>query len=143
MKSIDPNVQSQDSSSLTLEQLSIATDTPLRTIRFYIQKGMVDRPLGARKSARYSEKHLEQVLTIRKWQGAGMSLEAIHRLLNEESPQQQQYPEPEPGQVRVVSHITLCRGIDLVVDPQQSGLTSQQLRQLSSSLADLLEQVKG
>ena len=48
--------------TFTLDQLSALTDLPLRTIRYYIQLGLVDRHEGDRRHARYTQKHLDQVL---------------------------------------------------------------------------------
>ncbi|GAM73646.1 femC protein [Vibrio ishigakensis] len=61
----------------SLQQLSELTELPVRTIRFYIQKELVDRPIGERKAAKYSEKHLEQCLKIKKWTDAGLSLSKV------------------------------------------------------------------
>ena len=68
--------------SFTLDQLSALTDLPLRTIRYYIQLGLVDRHEGDRKHARYTQKHLDQVLQVRAMADQGMPLERIKQLIN-------------------------------------------------------------
>lgn len=68
--------------TFTLDQLSALTDLPLRTIRYYIQFGLVDRHEGDRKHARYTQKHLDQVLQVRVMADQGMPLERIKQLIN-------------------------------------------------------------
>ena len=65
----------------SLQELAALVELPERTVRYYIQLGLVDRPEGETRAARYGERHLEQLLEIRKWQRAGLSLERIFREL--------------------------------------------------------------
>ena len=120
----------------TLEQLSTLTDIPARTVRYYIQQGLVDRPTGSRKTARYSETHVEQLLTIKKWQSAGLSLDAIQRILKGEAAEPA--IEAEPGSLRVLTHIHLAAGVELTIDPQKAGMNSEQLRTLSKQIVALI-----
>ena len=48
-----------------------------RTIRFYVTRGLVDRPEGKGTAAVYSYRHLLQVLAIKLRQMEGVTLEAI------------------------------------------------------------------
>ena len=65
----------------TLDEISSLVDLSRRTVRYYIQVGLVDRPDGVGRGARYTNRHLDQLLEIRKWQQAGLSLERIRELL--------------------------------------------------------------
>ena len=67
--SIDP--------SYALTDLCVLADLPQRTVRYYVQIGVVDRPEGETRAARYGSKHLEQLLLIKKWAAAGVSLDRI------------------------------------------------------------------
>ena len=58
-------------------------DLPRRTVRYYIQEGLVDRPAGAKRGAYYTKHHVEQLMTIRTWQRAGLSLERIRELVSD------------------------------------------------------------
>ena len=60
-----------------LADLCVLADLPPRTVRYYVQIGLVDRPEGETRAARYGARHLEQLLQIRKWTAAGVSLERI------------------------------------------------------------------
>ena len=66
----------------TLDELGSLVDLPRRTVRYYIQIGLVDRPEGAGRGAHYTTRHLDQLLEIRKWQQAGLSLDRIRELLS-------------------------------------------------------------
>lgn len=113
--------------SYPLADLCVLADLPLRTVRYYIQIGLVDRPLGETRAARYSPRHLEQLLQIKKWTAAGVSLERIRALLQGEAP-----PVPPrhqtSGSVTVCSHLAVAPGVELVIDPARAGLAPEQVR---------------
>jgi DNA-binding transcriptional MerR regulator len=126
---------------LSLQQLSSRADVPARTVRFYIQKGLLAPPQGAKRGAYYTEVHLAELLRIRQWQETGLSLDAIASLLAAKS---EPPVEPaRPGAVEVRSHLIVANGIELMVAPERAGLTQAQLRQLfravQASYADLTE----
>ena len=64
-----------------MDEIAALTELPRRTVRYYIQESLVDRPDGIGKGAYYTQHHLEQLLLIRKWQLAGLSLERISEVL--------------------------------------------------------------
>jgi DNA-binding transcriptional MerR regulator len=67
--------------SYSIDELAALAELPRRTVRYYIQQGLVDRPIGEKRAAYYTATHLEQLLTIRKWQHAGLSLDRIREIL--------------------------------------------------------------
>ena len=117
-----------DRTELTLEQLAAAADVPLRTARFYIQKGLLARPHGSTRSAWYDAGHLETLLRIRKWSAAGLSLARIAELLS--SGDATAPPRRAPGAIEVRTHIHLADGLELVITPDQARLSPEQLRAL-------------
>ena len=125
----------------TLDELCLLADLPKRTVRYYIQLGLVARPEGETRAARYGARHLDQLLTVKKWAAAGLSLDRIRELLAGEAPAVPD-PGPRPGQVVVRSHILLDAGIELVLDPSRAGLTPAQLRALCEGLPQLLAHVR-
>jgi DNA-binding transcriptional MerR regulator len=68
---------------IDLDQLCAQSGLPRRTVRYYVQIGLVDRPIGTTRGAHYTQKHLDQLIAIRKWREAGFSLERIGDLLRE------------------------------------------------------------
>jgi DNA-binding transcriptional MerR regulator len=114
--------------TFTLDDIAALAELPRRTVRYYIQTGLVDRPQGIAKGAFYTQRHVEQLLLIRKWQLAGLSLERIGELLR----QQDSGPLPptprRPGTVEVWSHLVVTDGIELTLEPGRAGLTPEQVR---------------
>ena len=127
----------------SLEDLSGLTGLPARTIRFYIQEGVVDRPEGIRRGAWYHEGHLEQLLAIRRWQSAGLSLDRIRELVDGSHNLSEIPPPPRRvGTIEVLSHLVLGEGLDLVIDPARAGLAPAQLRELALECALLVDRVR-
>jgi DNA-binding transcriptional MerR regulator len=122
-----------------LSALSLATDVPMRTIRFYITKGLVDRPQGARKTATYTQTHAEQLITIKQLSATGMTLDGIAKVLSGDNnaPEQQVL---QPGQTRVVQQIHICQGVDITIDPLQAALTHEQIRHIASLVHDTVKE---
>ena len=111
----------------TLDELCALVDLPRRTVRYYIQIGLVDRPKGETRAARYSARHVEQLLKVRKWTDAGVSLDRIRDLLSGEPPSVPPKPRAR-GQVEVWSHVLLADGVELMLDPARAAMTPAQVR---------------
>ena len=128
--------------SYSLADLCVLADLPPRTIRYYVQIGLVDRPEGETRAARYGAPHLEQLLLIKKWTAAGVSLERIRELL-----QGEQAPVPPrqraPGSVEVCSHLTVADGIEVVIEPGRAGLSPEQVRHFIKGVTAAYEQISG
>ena len=116
-----------DTKTFTLDELCTLSDTSRRTVRYYIQLGLVDRPIGETRAAHYVGRHLEQLLKIRQFTDAGVSLERIREVLSGEAP-----PVPlrqrKPGSVQVRSHLFIADGVELQISPEDAGLTPEQVR---------------
>lgn len=122
--------------ALSLEALATQVDLPLRTVRFYIQKGLVPRPTGSTRAATYGAIHVQRLRRIKALVAEGLSLARIAELL--------QVPHthlPAIGQLDVRTHIQLAPGVELVISPEHAGLHAAQLRALvqavTGALADL------
>lgn len=125
-----------------ISELCALVDLPVRTVRYYVQQGLVDRPEGETRAARYGVKQLEQLQLIKKWTAAGLSLERIRDLLNGE-----ETDVPARGRRRgtleVVSRLTIADGVELVIEPSRAGLTPEQVREFSRQVMSLYDQVTG
>jgi DNA-binding transcriptional MerR regulator len=111
----------------TLSELCVLADLPVRTVRYYVQNGLVDKPLGETRAARYGAKQLEQVLLIKKWTAAGVSLDRIRELL-----QGEEAPVParvrKAGSVEVWSHLYVADGLEVVIEPGRAQMSPEQVR---------------
>lgn len=131
-----------NSRTFTLDEISALAELPRRTVRYYIQTGLVDRPQGIGKGAFYTEQHVEQLLLVRKWQLAGLSLERIGEVLK------QQVSGPLPpaprrkGTVEVWSHLVVADGVEVTLDPGRAGLTPEQVREFFRGVARVYEKLQ-
>lgn len=111
-----------------ITELCTLADFSARTVRFYIQQGLVSRPAGEKKGAKYNKSHLDQLLSIKKWQAAGLSLERIRELLVEPNSNDVPLRPKWPGMVEVWSRIHIADGVELNIEPNRAGLAPEELR---------------
>jgi DNA-binding transcriptional MerR regulator len=132
--------------NFTLEELCTLAGMNKRRVRYYIQQGLVDRPEGTGKGAFYTRRHLEQLLSIARWKEAGLNLERIREITAAgEEPAAGRLPPPrprKPGAVEVWSHIYLADGVELHLEPERSGLSPEQVRELAARVMATLEQIR-
>jgi len=126
----------------SLDELSALVELPRRTVRYYIQLGLVDRPEGETRAARYTASHVDQLLMVKKWTLAGLSLERI-REMKEAGPEPSlPLPTRRPGSVEVWSHLLIDEGVELLIEPTRAGLAPEQVRQLLRRTIEALQQIK-
>ncbi|MEY2954389.1 MAG: hypothetical protein RLZZ401_2476 [Pseudomonadota bacterium] len=130
------------SPSHTLADLCVLADLPLRTVRYYVQIGLVDRPEGETRAARYGAQQLEQLLLIRKWTTAGLSLDRIRELLQGAQPSVPARPRAV-GSVEVRSHLMVADGIEVAIEPGRAGLSPEQVRSFARGVMALFAQITG
>jgi DNA-binding transcriptional MerR regulator len=126
--------------SFSMADLCVLADVTIRTARYYVQIGLVDRPDGETRAAKYTARHLEQLLLIKKWTAAGLSLERIRELLHGQAPAIPPQAKRR-GSVEVRTHLTVSDGIELVIEPGTAGLSPEQVRQLVSGVMNVFSQV--
>ncbi len=102
----------------------------------------MDRPEGETRAARYTQTHVDQLLMVKKWTLAGMSLERI-REMKEAGPEPAlPLPTRRPGSVEVWSHLLIAEGVELLIEPTQAGLAPEQVRHLLRRTIEALQQIK-
>lgn len=127
----------------SIEDLSALSGLPVRTVRYYIQEGVVDRPEGVRRGAWYEHRHLEQLLAVRRWQAAGLSLDRIGELVRRHTDDVDAPPPVRrPGDVEVWSHVALAEGLELLIEPGRAGLTPEQLRRLAAECLQVADRIR-
>lgn len=124
----------------SLDDLCTLSSTPKRTARYYMQIGLVDSPIGSTKAAHYLQKHLDQLLLVRRLSDSGVSLERIRQVLSGE-------PSPVPprqrqaGSVEVRSHLFIADGIELEISPEQARLSPEQIRALTRAVLQAYQDI--
>lgn len=129
----------------SLDELSSLVDVPKRTIRFYIQQSLLDRPEGSKRGSYYVRRHLDQLLEIQKWQKAGLSLDRIRELI---AGPEGEGPLPpikrrKPGDVEVWSHLFVQEGVEVHIEPKLAGMTPEQVREFTRGVMALSRKVIG
>jgi DNA-binding transcriptional MerR regulator len=71
----------QPENKYTLEMLAEKTDLSRRAIRYYIHRGLLPPPFGAKKGSYYTDLHLERLLLINKMSSQGVPLITIKETL--------------------------------------------------------------
>jgi DNA-binding transcriptional MerR regulator len=84
-----------------------------RTVRFYVQEGLLPAPLGVGRGRHYDQAHLDRLLHVKSLQEEGLPLSEIRRRLRRPGPDE----APEAPKVARASWIrlTLLPGVELHV----------------------------
>lgn len=113
--------------TFTLDELCTLTDLTKRTVRYYMQLGLVERPVGETRAAHYTSRHLDQLLRVKQLTEAGVSLERIREVMaggDTPVPTRQR----RPGSIEVRSHLFVAPGLEIQISPEEAGMTPEQVR---------------
>jgi len=127
--------------TFSLDDIAALAELTRRTVRYYIQTGLVDRPQGVGKGAYYTQHHIEQLLLIRKWQLAGLSLERIGDVLKQQTSGPLPPTPRRTGTVEVWSHLVVAEGVEVTLEPGRAGLSPQQVRAFFRGVTRVYEQL--
>jgi DNA-binding transcriptional MerR regulator len=109
------------SEELSIGELADAAGLTRRAVRFYVQQGLLQAPLGLGRGRHYDRSHLDRLRRIAELQQAGHSLEAIRRIVAGGEAE----PIPEPDRrprVRPLlssglwTRVELAEGVELHLD---------------------------
>lgn len=124
----------------SIDELATLAGVTARTVRYYIAEGLVERPEGEKRGAHYLRRHLEQLLLIRRWTDAGMSLDRVRELIAG-APEDPARKRVQPGSVEVWSRLTVVDGLEVHVEPGRAGLAPEQVRALVRDITTLYRSV--
>ena len=131
-----------DQQTFTLDEIAALAELPRRTVRYYIQTGLIDRPQGVGKGAFYTQHHIEQLVLVRKWQLAGLSLEKIGDVLKQQASGPLPPTPRRSGTVEVWSHLVGAEGVEVNLEPGRAGLSPEQVRAFFRGVTRLYQQVQ-
>ena len=134
------NAPSPPDATRTLDELCALTQTPKRTVRYYIQMGLLKRPVGETRAARYGESHLRRLLQIKQLSAAGFSLDRIRERL-EGTVGPDVYARPS-GTVEQWTTLVVDEGLELSLDPDRAALSPGQVRALFREVLTLYARIK-
>ncbi|MDR2430314.1 MAG: helix-turn-helix domain-containing protein [Puniceicoccales bacterium] len=131
---------SKTGTKFTMEELATLAACPRRTVRYYVQSGLLEPPEGAGRAAHYTGVHLAALLQIKKLAAGGVSLERIREILRGGD-----VPVPprnrRPGEVEVRSHIFIAPGIELQIASDDTRATPEQIRAFARAAADAAQRI--
>jgi DNA-binding transcriptional MerR regulator len=87
-----------------------------RTVRYYVQEGLLPAPLGLGRGSHYGQAHLEQLLKVKAMQEAGRTLDEIRRALGGEgarAPREHAVTSDPFLERSVWRRITIAPGVEL------------------------------
>lgn len=125
-----------------IDDLCRLTGLTRRTVRFYVQKGLLDKPEGEKRGAWYTDRHLEQLALIRKWSAAGLSLEAIAGLLAGGDEGALPIKPLIAGTVEVRSHLVVADGVEVVVSPERARMSPEVLREFLRRVGEVYQDIQ-
>lgn len=125
----------------SIDDLSTLAGVTPRTVRYYIAEGLLDRPEGEKRGSHYVRRHLEQLLLIRSWTEAGLSLERVRELIAGAPPDPAARATPA-GSVEVWSRVTVADGLEVQIEPGRAGLSPEQVRAFVRGLTALYRDVR-
>ncbi len=127
---------------MTIDELVKAADISKRTLRFYIQQGLVDPPIGNTANARYDTGHLEQIRNVKTLQSEGYTLSRIADLNKTQSLRQsgqiKKKRPKNPGKPILKVEIPLHPQISVVFDKNDPELPEEFIELVSKKLLDCL-----
>jgi DNA-binding transcriptional MerR regulator len=70
-----------DTVTYTIDQICEMTGVPRRTVRYYVEEGLLERPIGRGRGGNYLDSHVERLRKIKSLQEQGWTLSSIERHL--------------------------------------------------------------
>ena len=125
------------SEMFSLDELCQLADYPKRTVRYYIQLGLVSRPVGEARAARYTGEHLNQLRRIKQLTISGVSLRRVAEIL---AGAELSVPliQRRPGDVEIRNHVHVAPGLEFQIIPSLALLTPEQMRRFIKGVIKLV-----
>ena len=118
-----------------VEDLAERGGVSRRTVRYYIQRGLLPPPRGLGRGKHYTEAHLSTLVRIRELQETAVPLETIAAQLNEPEPvhtvASTEAGEAQPAQT---SWTRVVLGPDVELHLRGRRLSEEQLRRLTMAV---------
>jgi DNA-binding transcriptional MerR regulator len=86
-----------------------------RTVRYYVQEGLLPSPEGLGRGAHYGEEHLQRLLRVKSLQEEGLTLDEVRRALRRPDRDSGRVAAASPSRA-VITRVRLAPGLDLLVD---------------------------
>ena len=121
---------------LSIGELAERTGVSRRTVRFYVQRGLIDPPVGLGRASHYTAQHAEQIGRVAALQRGGLRLEDISDLPAGKQAAAAGIAVPD---ARLVLRVALAPGVHLELDAGASPPTAEQIRKLAEAAKRILK----
>jgi DNA-binding transcriptional MerR regulator len=111
---VDCHNKAMNGHKYTIDELAELTGYPRRTIRYYVQEGLIAPPAGRGRGGFYYDSHLERLRLIKAYQEKGIRISAITAMLKKEEPEREAIPSRN-----VMIRYEIAPGIELNVSREQ------------------------
>jgi DNA-binding transcriptional MerR regulator len=102
---------SPDPARYGLDELAELGGVSRRTVRYYIQEGLLPAPFGVGRGPHYGPEHLDALREVKALQEAGHTLDSVRQSRSGALAA----PRPEPAARTVWRRLTLASGLELHV----------------------------
>jgi DNA-binding transcriptional MerR regulator len=108
----------------TMEELAELTGFTRRTIRYYIQEGLLGPPAGRGRGGFYYDSHVQTLLQIKALQEKGMGISGIASLLKKET------PEPVMSARNIMVRYEIVPGVELNISREMEMNEPRKIREI-------------
>jgi DNA-binding transcriptional MerR regulator len=130
----DPNPEPTQE-TLSIGELARLGGVTRRTVRYYVQRGLLPAPEGRGRGSHYTREHLDTLVRIRRLQEKGVPLERIpHELDPSKAPPAS--PEPMP-RIAPWTRVVVDDGVELHL--REKPVDSTQLQALARAIRNILQ----
>jgi DNA-binding transcriptional MerR regulator len=119
----------RDECCYRIEELAELGGVTRRTVRYYVQRGLLPTPLGTGRGPHYTQAHLERLIHIRQLQETGVPLAEITAQLDGVPQPPVSAPEVPPERSTWMRFV-LADGVELHVRTGAAGFQPSQLARL-------------
>ena len=128
--------------TFTLDELATLADLPRRTVRYYIQLGLVDRP-DRRDAGRALPAGPPGAAAADPQVDGGGRVPRAHPASScRASRRPCRSVRAGPGSVEVWSHLVVTDGVELTLEPSRAGLAPEEVREFFRGVLALYENIK-
>jgi DNA-binding transcriptional MerR regulator len=122
-----------DETRYGIEELAALGGVTRRTVRYYVQEGLLPAPLGVGRGRHYGPEHLARLQAVKALQEQGLSLDAVRSAIERgRRPRPAGEREAEPTVARSPwTRVELVPGVELHVSGQRRLPPPGRLRELA------------
>lgn len=101
-----------------IEELADLGGVSRRTVRYYVQEGLLPPPLGVGRGRHYDRLHLDRLLRVKSLQEQGLTLGEVRAALAGSGPVGGPEPEPAPVGRSAWARLELAPGLEVHVSSE-------------------------